>query len=122
MITWIIIDVVLVALCVILIIIGNNSYYFDWIAIIGVIVGMIVFFMIVLTIITPFAIEKQINIFEQQSEYIQNHEPDDAIENAALTNKKIELNEWLYSAQWRKEKFGAWSFYPETIFDLKPIN
>jgi uncharacterized membrane protein len=122
MIAWIIMDVVLVVLCVILIIIGNDSYGYDWKGIIGVVGGMVVFIMIILTVITPLYVEKQINLFEQQSEYIQNHVPDDYIENAALTNKKIELNEWLYGAQWRKEKFGTFSFYPETIFDLRPIN
>lgn len=43
------------------------------------------------------------------------------VEDAALTSKKIELNEWLYDAQCSKSRFGSWSFYPESIFELEPI-
>ena len=123
MIAWIIMNVVLIIICVVLFIISYDSYDFEWLTIVGtVLVMLLLLFMIPITIITPFDVDRQITVFEQQSEYIQNHKPDDYIENAALTNKKIELNEWLYKAQWKKEKFGSFSFYPEMIFDLKPIN
>ena len=49
------------------------------------------------------------------------HEAKNAVEDAALTSKKIELNEWLYDAQCSKSRFGSWSFYPDSIFDLEPI-
>lgn len=62
-----------------------------------------------------------INNFVQQSEYIQTHVPKDAIENAALTTKKIDLNDWLYNAQYSKRLFGVFSFYPDTVLALTPI-
>lgn len=62
-----------------------------------------------------------INNFNRQKAYIEMHEAKNAVEDAALTSKKIELNEWLYDAQCSKSRFGSWSFYPDSIFDLEPI-
>lgn len=42
-------------------------------------------------------------------------------EDAAITSKKIELNEWLYKAQYSKEHYGGWSLYPERVLELTPI-
>lgn len=64
---------------------------------------------------------QSINNFNRQKAYIEMHEAKNAEEDAALTSKKIELNEWLYDAQCRKSRFGSWSFYPDSIFDLEPI-
>lgn len=64
---------------------------------------------------------QSINNFNRQKAYIEMHEAKNAVEDAALTSKKIELNEWLYDAQCSKSRFGSWSFYPDSIFDLEPI-
>ena len=64
---------------------------------------------------------QSINNFTKQKSYIEMHEAKNAVEDAALTSKKIELNEWLYDAQCSKSRFGSWSFYPDSIFDLEPI-
>lgn len=64
---------------------------------------------------------QSINNFTKQKTYIEMHEAKNAVEDAALTSKKIELNEWLYDAQCSKSRFGGWSFYPDSIFDLEPI-
>lgn len=64
---------------------------------------------------------QSINNFIKQKAYIEMHEAKNAVEDAALTSKKIELNEWLYDAQCSKSRFGGWSFYPDSIFDLEPI-
>ena len=64
---------------------------------------------------------QSINNFTKQKSYIETHEAKNAVEDAALTSKKIELNEWLYDAQCSKSRFGGWSFYPDSIFDLEPI-
>ena len=64
---------------------------------------------------------QSINNFTKQKAYIETHEAKNAVEDAALTSKKIELNEWLYDAQCSKSRFGGWSFYPDSIFDLEPI-
>lgn len=53
---------------------------------------------------------QSINNFNRQKAYIEMHEAKNAVEDAALTSKKIELNEWLYDAQCSKSRFGSWSF------------
>lgn len=78
---------------------------------------IIMFVIIVRTISAP----QSVNNFERQKAYIETHVAKDDIEDAALTAKKIELNEWLYGAQMSKSRFGGWSFYPDSIFDLEPI-
>nr|DAH27828.1 MAG TPA: hypothetical protein [Caudoviricetes sp.] len=74
-------------------------------------------FVIVQTIEVP----KSVNNFERQKAYIETHVAKNDIEDAALTAKKIELNEWLYDVQLSKSRFGGWSFYPDSIFELEPI-
>lgn len=64
---------------------------------------------------------REVNTFIRQKAYIETHTVSDPVENAALTNQKIELNQWLYNAQYSKSRFGGWSFYSEEIFDLEPI-
>ena len=95
-----------------------------------VVIGPLLFFLIGITVsivcVCVLAIGKlqtpqEINAFTKQKTYIEMHEAKNAVEDAALTSKKIELNEWLYDAQCSKSRFGGWSFYPDSIFDLEPI-
>lgn len=65
--------------------------------------------------------QKNITKFEKQKQYIESHTATNAIEDAAMTSKKIELNEWLYSAQWSREHFGNWSLVPEYVMELEAI-
>lgn len=44
-----------------------------------------------------------------------------ACEDAALTSKKIELNAWLYTAQYIKSHYKRWSCYSDEILDWEPI-
>lgn len=87
----------------------------DAISIIAIVTAVVVILVGVLE--TP----QSINNFNRQKAYIEMHEAKNAVEDAALTSKKIELNEWLYDAQCRKSRFGSWSVYPESIFELEPI-
>lgn len=66
-------------------------------------------------------VQKEIAKFEQQKQYIESHIANSAIEDAALTSKKIELNEWLYSVQWNCEHLGNWSLVPEYVMELEAI-
>ena len=52
---------------------------------------------------------------------METHEAVNDIEDAALTAKKIDLNDWLSQAQYLQDRFGGWSGYPESIQDLAPI-
>lgn len=65
--------------------------------------------------------QKNITKFEKQKQYIESHIANNAIEDAALTSEKMELNEWLYSAQWKREKLGDWSLIPEYVLELEAI-
>lgn len=64
---------------------------------------------------------KEVNSFLQQQEYIESHQATNPVEDAALTSKKMELNKWLYDAQYSKRRWGGWSFYDDDIFELEPI-
>lgn len=53
--------------------------------------------------------------------YIETHIPKNDIEDAAITSKKVELNGWLYEAQFNKKIFGGWSMYSDLVLELEPI-
>ena len=63
----------------------------------------------------------QMSLFDEQKQYIEGKGGCCAVEDAALTNKKIELNAWLYSAQAARRRFGGWCVYPESVLDMTPI-
>lgn len=66
-------------------------------------------------------IPREIDEFIQQKAYIETHVAEREIEDAALTQSKIDLNKWLFSAQWERENHGEWSGYPESVMELTPI-
>lgn len=63
----------------------------------------------------------EIDEYIRQKAYIETHTAVNAVEDAALTSKKIELNGWLYKAQSDKTRHGAWSLYPDAVMELEPI-
>ena len=63
----------------------------------------------------------EMSVFEEQKQYIEGKGGFGAVEDAALTNKKIELNNWLYSAQAERRRFGEWSVYPDSVLEMTPI-
>ena len=68
------------------------------------------------------AVQKEVNSFEKQKQFIEEVAPTlPAYDNIAITQTKIELNEWLYDIQYKYEKFGFIVFYPSEIKDLQPI-
>ena len=64
---------------------------------------------------------QEFNAFISQKEYIENYEPISEYDAAAILTKKIELNEWLYEAQYTKEHYPICSFYGDEILELEPI-
>jgi TonB-dependent SusC/RagA subfamily outer membrane receptor len=54
-------------------------------------------------------------------EYIENYESTSEYDTAAIASKKIELNQWLYEAQYTKEYYPICSFYSDEILELEPI-
>lgn len=75
----------------------------------------------VLLIVLPIEYNKELAIFMSQKEYIENYEPTSEYDSAAITSKKVELNEWLYSAQHTKKHYPICSFYSDEILKIKPI-
>lgn len=65
---------------------------------------------------------REIDEYIRQKAYIETHTAVNAVEDAALTSKKIELNGWLYKAQSDKTRHGAWSLYPDAVMKLEPID
>lgn len=61
------------------------------------------------------------SVFAEQKKYIESHVSQTEIEDAALTSKKIELNAWLYTAQYIKSHYKRWSCYSDEILDWEPI-
>jgi hypothetical protein len=121
MIGWSIVVFVLLVLGVFGIVLAKKNWDFDWAELVGVILLCGAGVILLVVILQPIFISQEITVFNQQSIYIENHQAVDPIENAALTNKKIELNNWLFESQWSKNKFGAFSFYPASILELEPI-
>jgi len=78
------------------------------------IAGMVI---LILSIQRP----QEIAVFEQQKAYIESHMSKNDIEDAALTTKKIELNDWLYNAQYQYEHFKGWNLCPDNIKELQAI-
>ena len=94
----------------------------SWVPFASGMVGIIIVMLSILVILFGvLQVPQSINNFTKQKAYIETHEAKNPVEDAALTSKKIELNEWLYDAQCSKSRFGSWSFYPESIFELEPI-
>lgn len=65
---------------------------------------------------------REVATFERQKEYFEAVVPTlEEGENYALTQKKIELNEWLYEAQYEKKKYSFLSLYPDKVLKFEEI-
>lgn len=103
----------------------QKSWYYtiwDYVIPICVMCGIIlVLISTVLLIVLPIEYNKELAIFISQKEYIENYEPTSEYDSAAITSKKVELNEWLYSAQHTKKHYPICSFYSDEILKIEPI-
>ena len=66
-------------------------------------------------------IQQEVTVFIRQKEYFETHSVQNTYEDAALTNKKIEINEWLIKAQFDYTHYPLTTFYDESIMDLELI-
>ena len=64
---------------------------------------------------------KSIEVFKNQKQYIENAKSDNPVEDAAITQKKIEYNDWLFSEQAYYKNYRAFSLMPSEILYLEPI-
>lgn len=74
-----------------------------------------------LLIIQPIKNKHELSIFISQKEYIESYEPTSEYDSAAILNKKIELNEWLYEKQYNKEHYPIFSFFGDEVLEIEPI-
>ena len=117
---WIIL--VILTLGIVIGVIGEiKNNYCIWGGLTAVLCGAFAFILIVGIAKYSVTIPQEICVFEQQKAYIENHVSKNDIEDAALTTKKIELNEWLYNAKYSNERWNGWTLYPNSIQDLQEI-
>ena len=119
---------IIIGICIVVGIIGMIMHYkckYATVSLVGFYIAMITFTIAVLIGLfsVPLSIvsARDVNQFKEQKQYIENHTVKDPIENAALTTEKIKQNKWLYNVQWSVENCYGWTFYPDDVKDLKPI-
>lgn len=117
---WIIVLLVCVILTIVFALISDDGYKVlpEFLSIIfGAFAVVAVFTLLFSTIST----KNSIGQFQSQKAYIESHISKSPLEDATITSKKIEMNSWLFGAQQSQKNFGVFTFYPETIWDLEPI-
>jgi hypothetical protein len=124
---WIFIGIsaLLVILGIVLGIYGLNSYH-EWVGYIGVVISVIFGIAFILTIIiTPIqkiCLAQKVEVFKQQKYYIEEIVPTlPETDNFALTQKRIELNEWLYNAKYEVEHYSFFTLYSDEVLKLEEI-
>lgn len=120
MINWIILGVALVCVCAVAVVLECSEFY-GWTLVIGVVSGVVAVVILLACPIARISHNSDCSVFAQQKTYIESHIAENAAEDAALTAKKIELNDWLFNAQYSKAHYGSWSLYPDVVMDLEPI-
>ena len=70
---------------------------------------------------SSFISKQETNLFEAQKAFLESYTPVDGFENATITGSIVEYNAWLYDAQFKKERYGNWSFYDDRVLELTPI-
>lgn len=120
MINWMILGVALVVVCVVAFVLECRESY-GWTLVIGFVTAFAAGVILLCCPIARISHNSDCSVFAQQKAYIESHIAENAVEDAALTAKKIELNDWLFAAQYSKARYGSWSLYPDTVMDLEPI-
>lgn len=120
MINWMILGVALAVISVVAFVLDCRKSY-GWTLEIGFVTAIAAAVILLCCPIARIPINSGCSVFAQQKAYIESHIAENAIEDAALTAKKIELNDWLFEAQYSKARYGSWSLYPDAVMDLEPI-
>ena len=120
MINWMILCAALAVISVVAFVLECREYY-GWTLLIGVVTAIGAGVILMCCPIMRISNNSDCSVFAQQKAYIESHIAENAAEDAALTAKKIELNDWLFNAQYSKAHYGSWSLYPDVVMDLEPI-
>lgn len=89
-----------------------------WLA--GVSASILGFTLLACAVVGTAYAKQRINEFLLQKSYIEVHVAE-GDEDPLLEIGKVDQNLWLYKAQRERERFGEWSFYPEAVLELDPI-
>lgn len=95
--------------------------FYGWTLFMGLIAAVAAAVILICCPVVRVSNNSECGVFAQQKAYIESHIAENAVEDAALTTKKIELNDWLFKAQYSKARYGSWSLYPDTVMELEPI-
>lgn len=120
MINWMILCAALAVISVVAFVLEYRKSYV-WTLVIGFVTAVAAAVILLCCPIVRISINSDCSVFAQQKAYIESHIAENAVEDAALTAKKIELNDWLFKAQYSKARYGSWSLYPDAVMDLEPI-
>ena len=119
---WIILLVALTVLAVVSGFFASRPYTEEEPFVVGCIASTLIAIAIGLCVIRiSITNNSNLNQFQQQKEYIENHQPTGTYDDAAITTKKIEYNEWLFNAQYRYENYWFFTLIPQGVMDLEPI-
>lgn len=125
---WIILLIALVVIAAISFYIStklDNQWGKEGQSIASILVGLAASFaaliILIVAIINPISVRKEIAVYEQHYAYFQDYVSENSYNDIAITSKKVELNDWLYKAQYSNSTYGGWSWYPDSIQDLEPI-
>lgn len=120
MVNWLILAAALVVICVVAFVLECREFY-GWTLAVGVVSAVAAGVILMCCPIMRISFNSNCDVFVQQKAYIESHVVENDVEDAALTTKKIELNDWLFKAQYSKARYGSWSLYPDAVMDLEPI-
>ncbi len=118
---WVVLGVLVVASVVFFAVNHYRNTWEEWPVACGATSCILAMVVLLTCIVGSLSTSIKIDRFERAKAYVETRLPGDPLEDVALTNKKIELNEWLFDAQARKTTYGTWSFYPESVLELEPI-
>lgn len=126
---WILLGIgaIVMIVGIILWIVGANSHkYYDNKEEAGMALtflgGTIAIIMFTVCIVCTLGYKRDVENFKRQKDYFEMVVPTlPNTDNFALTQKRIELNEWLYDAQYSKENYPFFSLYPDEVLELEEI-
>lgn len=116
--------IIVLVLCVLLVILGIVFAVmgFELAPILMIAIGLTGVLILGLTIPgTIIENNNLIEVFKNQKQYIESVKSDNPIEDAALTQKKIEYNDWLFKEQNFYKNYQMFSLMPPEILYLEPI-
>lgn len=99
----------------------SGKTYYDWPIAVGMMSVTAAIMCVVVLFFGNYSAKVKESLFTEQKKYIESHVSQTEIEDAALTSEKIELNTWLFKAQYQKGHYKGWSFYSTEILDWEPI-